>query len=283
MHYPVRGAHAGDLTSLLTIGLFLSLTGNKSGNRLFRAGNRSTRMTSTLPQKRFWPGVLIAAISGAVLSALALMVLAMGQTGSPWTAINATSHILHGPAAGGETVFDLTHTVVGLVIHFGSCLFWAVVAMGLLRAQTRRDMPRILLTGLGTSLIALLLDYAILPRALSPGWHLALAPTGVLIGFLALGFGLSLGMMLGLMTAPRRSGESIPRNTGHPARQPTSIRQPVSDEVAALRHPPGTIDQRQQRIDPANHVTRDPNSQAAHSTKQPGRNTFPTESEGNDA
>lgn len=41
-----------------------------------------------------------------------------------------------------------------------------------------------------------------------------------------------------------------------------------------LRHPKaGVIDQRQQRIDPANKVTADPNDQADTSTKQPGNPT----------
>lgn len=34
------------------------------------------------------------------------------------------------------------------------------------------------------------------------------------------------------------------------------MKEPANEQ---LRHPPGVIDQRQQRIDPANKVTRDPN------------------------
>lgn len=37
------------------------------------------------------------------------------------------------------------------------------------------------------------------------------------------------------------------------------MKEPANEQ---LRHPPGVIDQRQQRIDPANKVTRDPNAKS---------------------
>ena len=41
--------------------------------------------------------------------------------------------------------------------------------------------------------LALVIDYGLLPRKLSPGWHLALSRSSVLMGFMSMSLGLGLG------------------------------------------------------------------------------------------
>lgn len=119
---------------------------------------------------------------------------------------------------------------------------------------------------MGTALLALLIDYGLLPVRARPGWHLVLPFPSVIGGFAALGLGLWLGLCLAKSARPLRSQKL---NIPAPLQRSESVN--TETGPSALRHPGKlVIDQRQQRIDPINEVTRDPNSRPDLNRKQPG-------------
>ncbi len=212
------------------------------------------------PAIPFLSAVLRAGLCAAVFSVIVLGVLAM-LGGQPfWMPLNVTTQGFFGPEVAQIRTLDLTHTGFGLAIHVASCLFWAAIAVLLLKR-----IGRVPLAPFGTALLALVIDYGILPERLGPGWHLALSFPAVICGFVALGAGLWLGLS---MTRPD------PRVRREPEISPAKTRLPQDDASSgpdALRHPqPHVIDQRQQRIDPTNEVTEDPNQHGAFNMKQPG-------------
>lgn len=137
----------------------------------------------------------VAGLLAGALCALALSLLAARQGLPPWTPLNATSHLIHGPAA---AIPDLnwTHTAPGGVIHFASAFFWAAIAVLLLRLLGGTSVHLAWIFGLGTAALAGIVDYGLMPARLTPGWELILMPVEVALGFLALGIGLSLGLIV---------------------------------------------------------------------------------------
>ncbi|WP_245155762.1 hypothetical protein [Paracoccus ravus] len=202
-------------------------------------------------------GILRAGMVAAAFSLVVLGVLA-ALAGQPfWMPLNVTTQALYGPEVAQIREVDLGHTVLGLLIHVASCIFWAAIAFLLMGW-----VGSAVLAGFGTALLALVIDYGILPERLSPGWHLSLSFPAVICGFIAMGAGLAVGLP---QLAPSRARRG--RAGTMPHREPPL----THGGPEALRHPgPRIIDQRQQRIDPANEVTEDPNRRSDLNRKQPG-------------
>jgi hypothetical protein len=140
---------------------------------------------------------LKAGLGGTVVSAIVLMGLGRVFAGSALAAFNATSHWLFGPAAASTPGFSLGVTGTGVLTHVVACFFWGAVLVALLLfTGVRRTVP-VWLCALLVGMLALVIDYGLLPEQLSPGWHLVLPGTAVFAGFLALGAGLALGATLG--------------------------------------------------------------------------------------
>ncbi|MBC9247521.1 hypothetical protein H4P12_12565 [Paracoccus sp. 11-3] len=214
-------------------------------------------------------GWLLAGIWASLLSAVVLGLLSVTRGLPVWMPLNVPTHAFYGPEVAQETALDLSHTAVGGFIHVVACFFWAAVAVVILRILRRFRIGSVWLAGLGTAVLAGLIDYGVMPMRLRPGWELVLSPFGVAIGLLALGIGLSLGLRG--MGSPEQAGTPFQSAETTPvtAMIVSAEEQPRS-ELERLRHPgPHVIDQRQQRIDPANQVTEDPNFRH-HNTKQPG-------------
>lgn len=109
---------------------------------------------------------------------------------SPWTSVNAISHIVWGDRAGSIHGPTLRHTGTGVILNFLACAFWA----GFYRAG-RRVLPetdplrRAAVLGLGTSAIAYITDYYVVPRRFTPGFELTLSRESFpwIYGVLAIG------------------------------------------------------------------------------------------------
>ena len=138
-----------------------------------------------------WPLAAGGAVAASVLG-LGLAALAMGLPF--WMPLNATSHALHGPAAAQFTGLDLAHTGLGLVIHVVACGFWAAVAVLMLHDSAHGGATLAWFAGLSTAALAGVVDYALIPARLSPGWELVLPAAGVMAGLASLGVGLALGL-----------------------------------------------------------------------------------------
>lgn len=139
---------------------------------------------------------LMAGLAGTIVSGVALMVLGQAFAGSPLAAFNATSHWLFGTEAASIRGFSLRVTGTGMMTHVLACFFWGAILVALLLATGIRRTIAVWLAALLVGLLALVIDYGMLPEQLSPGWHLVLPGTAVLAGFLALGAGLGLGVTL---------------------------------------------------------------------------------------
>ena len=139
---------------------------------------------------------LMAGLTGAIVSAIALMALGQFLAGSPLAALNATAHWLFGPDAISQSGFSFRVTGVGILTHILACLFWGAVFTALLLVMRVNETFLVWLYGLLVSMVALIIDYGLLPEQLSPGWHLVLPIKAVLAGFIALGVGLALGVTL---------------------------------------------------------------------------------------
>lgn len=144
-------------------------------------------------KKSFALTFLLAGVSGAIVSAMALMALSQSFARSPFVALNATAHWLVGPDAISQNGFSVGVTGVGLLTHFLACLFWGAVFAALLSVMHVKEIFLMWLYGLLLSMIALIIDYGVLPEQLSPGWHLVLPVKAVLAAFIALGAGLAIG------------------------------------------------------------------------------------------
>lgn len=130
--------------------------------------------------------------TGAAVATLgAITLLSLLQGGSAARPINATSHVLHGPADAPHDGIDLRRTLPGLVINVGAAYFWAVVYSWAMPAG--RDRSVRLNRAIVVSLVAAAVDYGLVPRRLRPGWELALKRRSVAIALAAMGLGLAAG------------------------------------------------------------------------------------------
>lgn len=137
--------------------------------------------------------VALSGLAAAVLAGAGLGLMSAAETGSFLAPLNATSHWLFGAEAAARPGLRAGPTTVGLATHVAASLFWAaVMALALWRWRMTRPLP-LMAAGLATAALAGLIDYGILPRALSPGWHLVLPPAAVAAGFACLGLGLGAG------------------------------------------------------------------------------------------
>ncbi len=141
-----------------------------------------------------WLPVIATGVAGGLGSALGLVAASLAARESPVAPLNASAHWLLGEGAAQAPGPAWPETAAGLATHFGATTFWAAVLFGAARL-TRATRPAARWTAAGAvTLGAGVVDYGILPRSLSPGWHLVLPPAGVAAGFLGMGLGLGLGL-----------------------------------------------------------------------------------------
>lgn len=143
--------------------------------------------------------ILSALVSGSVAGVVTAGVngaLAVQRGRSPWQPLNATSHWLHGDDAAHVRGVDAAHTVVGAVTHHGSSVFWAFFFEMWLASRPPRRPAEILRDATVMSGIAALVDYALVPRRVTPGWEEVLPPRSIAVTYGALAVGLAAGALL---------------------------------------------------------------------------------------
>lgn len=138
------------------------------------------------------PGAIASLTTGAMLAW-------RGQrdSGSALAPINASTHVLWGDQAAQVAGCTLRHTLPGLAINAGACLWWALILQKLFGTTVDAGgLPRALMAGAATAGLSYVVDYRLLPRRLSPGWELSLTPRSLILGLAAMGAGLALGSWL---------------------------------------------------------------------------------------
>jgi hypothetical protein len=116
--------------------------------------------------------VLVAGAIVCVATLVAAAVRGRADSGSAIAPINATSHIVLGPAAGSVDVPNFKHTMLGVVINAGASVFWAAIYQWLFdRDHQRGGVGTSVLGGAAVALLAYLVDYQLIPKRLTPGWE----------------------------------------------------------------------------------------------------------------
>lgn len=137
------------------------------------------------------------ALTAPIAMALALPALSVMTGRGALAPVNASAHWLW-PEAGRDG-FDPRETPVGVATNLGAAAMWGGVMALALR---RTGAP--VATAVGVAAGAAVLDYALLPRRLSPGWERVLPVGAVAAGFAAL----AVGMLAG--TVEERAGTAFP-------------------------------------------------------------------------
>ena len=156
------------------------------------------------PASRRTPGlfrdILLTGAGAALASAAVAASFAKAEGKGALQPLNATSHWLHGEAAGRVSRLDGSHSGVGIATHILSALFWAVPYALWLRSAPDRSPGRspgeIVGGAAATAIVAAAVDYGAMPRRLSPGWELALDRPGIAATFVGLGLGLAGGALV---------------------------------------------------------------------------------------
>jgi hypothetical protein len=142
------------------------------------------------------PRVKVALYSGvgAALSALTAIALLSRREGHRAVRpVNATSHVIWGPRDATREDVDIKHTLPGLAINVVSAFFWAGLFAMAAPVGPKRSAVRLVATAFGTSLLAAVVDYKLVPRRLRPGWEHALGAPSVAIALATMGAGLAIG------------------------------------------------------------------------------------------
>lgn len=127
-----------------------------------------------------------------MLSIVVATALSRPRTGSAASASNAPSQWVWGEPARHRHDVSLRHTLLGYGIHHASSLLWGSVHEGAL-ARTR---ARLVLVAPAVAAAAMVVDYVVVPRRLSPGFERHLSRTGLAAVYATFAVGLALGSRL---------------------------------------------------------------------------------------
>jgi hypothetical protein len=151
--------------------------------------------------KKGWGEALGSAVSSGAISAVAtagsVSVAGTRDTGSAAAPINATSHIVWGESAGDFEGIDARHTLLGMILNAGACVFWATFYERYFgRAADRGEVGTALLGGGIVAAAAYVTDYHIVPKRLSPGWEHRLSRSSLAAAYAVLALSLTLRGLL---------------------------------------------------------------------------------------
>ena len=140
-------------------------------------GNRGLRtfVTSRVRPMRWSDSLRSATRSGAIAAgatAACVAVAGARDSGNAVAPLNATSHIAWGETAADVEHIDAKHTLTGIALHAGACVFWATFYEKWFgRAADRGEVGTALLGGAAVAVAAYVTDYHVVPQRLTPGWE----------------------------------------------------------------------------------------------------------------
>lgn len=115
-----------------------------------------------------------ASVSGTVAGLFAAGAAAYGARREGATAcapINAVTHCLWPERAVRERGFSVRHTLLGLGIHQGAAIFWALLFERIAPRSPRDHAMGVLAAAAGTAATAYCVDYHVVPKRLTPGFE----------------------------------------------------------------------------------------------------------------
>jgi hypothetical protein len=138
-------------------------------------------------------------VTGSVASVLSTIVLAaMGkrQAGNAVAPVNAVSHWIWGHEAARVGGATWRHTLTGYLTQHAASIFWATLYARVYgHRREAKQLPQAVAGALGTTAVAYLVDYKVVPKRLTPGYEHVLDGKGMLAVYAALAAGLALGAM----------------------------------------------------------------------------------------
>lgn len=149
---------------------------------------------------RWWDALERAALSGSVAGVATSATVALAgvrEGGSAVAPLNATSHIVWGESAGQVEQVDGRHTLLGLALNLGACIFWATFFERLVAGPARRRQVGRVVAGAGAvAATAYVTDYHLVPRRLTPGWEARLSGRSLATAYGVLAVSLALTALL---------------------------------------------------------------------------------------
>jgi hypothetical protein len=140
-----------------------------------------------------------AAVSGTLASlamTAALSALARQERRGALQPINATSHWLHGERAGAVAQADAAYTAVGYATHHASAWFWALLFERWLLAHPPPTTLALIKDAAAMSAVAAVVDYALVPKRLTPGWETVLSKRAIAATYAVMAVALAGGALL---------------------------------------------------------------------------------------
>jgi hypothetical protein len=137
-----------------------------------------------------------AALSGGLAGLTSLAALAVGgrrDDGAAAAPINAPSHAVFGDVALRQDRPGWRYTATGAAIHMASAFFWALLHEKLRAERGTRGAARALSGAAATTAVAAIVDLAVVPRRLSPGFQERLRTSSLTWVYVAFGIGLAAG------------------------------------------------------------------------------------------
>jgi hypothetical protein len=138
--------------------------------------------------------IVVSGTAVAFATSAALSLLARLEGRSAIQPVNSTSHWYWGDAAGRSRRIDAPHTVVGFVTHHGASLFWACAYELLRRHPHKRPAAG---DAAAVTALAAVVDYAVVPKRLRPGWEKVVSPRAIGVAYVAMAVALALSPRAG--------------------------------------------------------------------------------------
>ncbi|MDQ6830264.1 MAG: hypothetical protein M3081_15515 [Gemmatimonadota bacterium] len=107
--------------------------------------------------------------------------------------LNAVAHVFIGSRAYLFDEFDLRVTTLGVLVHVASVVLWGVIFTALARRLRGWMVVGAALVFVGAAYVV---DYAIVPERLRPGFEIALSRGEISVVYLVLAAALALGLKL---------------------------------------------------------------------------------------
>lgn len=147
--------------------------------------------------KRSARSVASIAACSAVGTTVATALCGLVETGTAAAPLNAVSHIVWGDKATRRNRWSVKYTAVGIAVNAAAMVSWAAAHAVLFGASSRRLAPEAALQrGIALSALAYGVDYAVVPRRLTPGFEARLSGPSLLTIYATLAVSIAVGELL---------------------------------------------------------------------------------------
>lgn len=182
-----------------------------------------------------------AAVVGSFAAATSLgglMLRARKEDGSPWAAANAPSHWLWGRPALYQNAPSLRYTATGVLIHSLSGGMWGLLHEKVLGERARdKSFPQLLGDAAMTTAVAALVDFALVPQRLTPGFQkrLSLGSLVRVYGLFALGLAAG-SWLVNRVMAERQAPAEAANDPSHDWAHATETREAAPENRETLQN-----------------------------------------------